>query len=94
MAPSGRPPLEPLKQVTVRHMDTGKALAWCNGIFSGDTELVESARVIHEAGEPVSLGPETYPMTNDPRGAAAAMLAACCGRGEIATDPSILTGDD
>lgn len=91
MAVTGRPPLQPLDQVTVRHLDTGRAVAWCNGVFSGDKDLARSARIIHEAGNPVSLGPESYPMTDDSRGAAAAMLAACCGRGVISTDPSVLT---
>lgn len=90
----GRPSLQPLDQVTVRHRDTGKAVAWCNGEFSGDKELVQAARTIHRAGLPVALGPDEYPMSNDSRGAAAAMLAACCGRGLIATDPSVLTGED
>lgn len=90
----GRPSLEPLDQVTVRHRDTGKAVAWCNGVFSGDKELAGAARTIHRAGIPVSLGPDEYPMTDDPRGAAAAILAACCGRGVIATDPSILSGEE
>lgn len=90
----GRPPLEPLEQVTVRHRDTGRAVSWCNGVFSGDRELAQAARTIHQAGEPVSLGPERYPMTDDSRGAAAAMLAACCGRGVVVTDPSILSGEE
>lgn len=89
-----RPPLQPLDQVTVRHRDTGKTVAWCNGVFSGDKELVQASRTIHAAGDPVFLGPDEYPMTDDSRGASAAMLAACCGRGIIATDPSILSGEE
>lgn len=92
MSATGRPPIEPLEQVTVRHLDTGKTVAWCNGVFSGDPDLARAARTIHQAGEPVPLGPEEYPVTDNSQGAAAAMLAACCGRGVIATDPSILTG--
>lgn len=94
MATVGRPPLEPLDQATVRHMDTGHAVAWCNGVFSGDKELVRASRIIHEAGEPVSLGPVEYPVTNDVQGATVAMLAACCGRGVVATGPSLLSGQD
>lgn len=90
----GRPPLEALDQVTVRHRDSGKTVAWCNGVFSGDRELARASRTIHAAGEPVSLGPDQYPMTEDARGAAAAMLAACCGRGLIATDPAVLSGQE
>lgn len=94
MATPGRPPLEPLEQVTVRHLDTGKAVSWCNGVFSGDKDLAQAARLIHTAGDPVFLGPEEYPMTDDTQGAAAAMLAACTGRGIITTDPSILSGKE
>lgn len=90
----GRPPLQPLDQVTVRHLDTGNTVAWCNGTFSGDPELTQASRAIYAAGDPVSLGPESYPMTGDSRGAAAAMLAACCGRGVIVTDPSVLSGNE
>lgn len=94
MATTGRPPLEPLEKVTVRHLDTGKAVAWVNGVFSGDKELVDASRVIHRAGDPVSIGPEEYPMTDDAKGAAAAMLAACCGRGIVVSDPSILVEEE
>lgn len=90
----GRPPIQPLEQATVRHRDTGKAVAWCNGEFSGDKELVLAARTIHRAGLPVSLGPDEYPMSNDARGAAAAMLAACCGRGVVVSDPALLSGEE
>jgi len=76
MAATGRPPLEPLEQVTVRHLDSGKTVAWCNGTFSGDPDLTQAARTIHQAGEPVALGPGTYHVTDDAQGAAAAMLAA------------------
>lgn len=91
-----RKPIAPLELVTVRHRDTGRAVSWCNGTFSGDAELVAAARAIHEAGEAgqsVSLGPVEFALTDDPRGAAAAMMAACCGRGMLITDPSVLTAD-
>lgn len=86
----GRPPITPTDVVTVRHIDTGHAVAWCNGEFSGDKELTDAARTIQEAGEPVDLGPMDFPVTDDAPGAAAAMLAACCGRGQVVDRPSIL----
>lgn len=86
----GRPSSARWPTVTVRHRDTGASVAWSDGEFGGDPELTEASREIATAGGSVVLGPATFEVTDDPRGAAAVMLAACCGRGEILNDSSVL----
>lgn len=83
MTQIGRPSSAAHPTVTVRHVDTGQVLAWSEGSFSGDGGLGEVARRIHLAGEPVRIDREMLPMTDGPQGAAAAMLAACKGRGML-----------
>lgn len=73
--------------VSVRHLDTGRAVAWCDGQFAGDPALATAADAIWWGHQPVRIGRDLYPMTNGPHGALAAMLAACRGRGEIVHGP-------
>ena len=95
MAKTGRPSTARFETVAVCHLDTDATVAWSDGQFGGDPILRDAARAIRDAAQPVTLGTTTYPMTDGPRGAAVAMLAACTGRGVIVTDPGILTeGDD
>lgn len=82
----GRPSTAKYPTVTAQHRDTGQALAWSDGEFAGDPEYLEAVRDIHAAGDPVELGTVTYPVDDTPAGAAAAMLAAFCGRGVLVDD--------
>lgn len=84
MAPTrGRPSTATYPTVVAQHRDTGQTIAWSDGHFGGDPTFSQAARNIFDAAEPVDLGPVTLPITNDPAGAAAAMLAALCGRGVL-----------
>lgn len=83
MPAPGRPSSATHPTVAVRHLDTGQAVAWAEGEFSGDGMLGHDARAILRAGESVRFGHDRFPMTDGPHGAAAAMLAACRGRGVI-----------
>lgn len=79
----GRPPLDPdALVVTVRHLDTGKAVAWCDGVFSGDKDLAEAARVLYDLPSPMPLGGDMVSTAAGPDGALAAMMLACGERGE------------
>lgn len=90
MARTGRPSSAVHAVVTVRHRDTGHAVAWSDGTFGGDPELVSAARAIAAAPDRVLLGSRAYEMDGTPAAAAAAMLAAACGRGVLVSDLSIL----
>lgn len=85
----GRPTTADHPVVTVRHVDTGATIAWSDGHFAGDRNLTARARIL------ATLTPDDNPNTvrigmdnltagfDTPEHAAAAMLAACGGRGII-----------
>lgn len=85
----GRPTSAEHPTITVTHRDTGKAIAWSDGEFAGDPDLLRLARIIRDGGEPVRVGPVLIHLDSSPAAAAAIMLAACGHRG-ILSHPDVL----
>lgn len=82
----GRPSSARYPTITVRHLDTGEAIAWSDGVFVGARGLVDLARLFADAATVLPLSP-TGPFLpagdSEPLAAAVAMLAACRDRGVI-----------
>jgi hypothetical protein len=77
--------------IVVVHRDTAAAIAWSDGVFAGDGDLVGRARMAAQAEyltphAPVACGDTT------PAAAAAAMLDACRGRGKLLTPTTAIAG--
>lgn len=93
----GRPSSATHPVVAVTHLDTGHSVAWSDGVFAGDPELVDAARIAAAAHVPVRVGPRGRLATtgdDTPLAAAVSMLDACGGRGVIdtPTDPEQIPG--
>lgn len=86
-ARGGRPRKDQHPVCSVRHTDTGRAVAFCNGIFSGDPDLRGIAEAAYRSGATVHLGNQRVTVEQTDRGAIYAMLAACSGRGVIVESP-------
>lgn len=82
---AGRPSSADYELVVVRDRDTGNTVAWSDGHFAGDGPLKRRARAVMSRGGSVLINEGAYPLTDDARGAAIAMLFACRGRGVIVT---------
>lgn len=93
----GRPSSAAHPTVAVTHLDTGKAIAWTDGLFAGDPDLVRSAEQLAAVALEVRVGARGQLVTtgsDSPLAAAATMLDVCGGRGIIAVpaDPEEIPG--
>jgi hypothetical protein len=65
------------------NVDTGHAIGWSDGVFSGDAVLVKAALLaarIRSITQLTPTSPTVVAATDSPEGAAAAMLLAAPGR--------------
>lgn len=91
----GRPSTATHPTMVAVHLDSGRSVAWSDGVFAGDPGLVAASRSAAEAAVPVRLtpvGPIVTANDSTPDGAMAAMLYIYPGRMMMQTTPPILDG--
>lgn len=92
----GRPSTGQYPVIRAYHIDTGDAIAWSDGVFAGNADLVKIARRVAESEETVGLtptGPFVKAGADTPDRAAAAMLMARPGRMILLDTPPALRGN-
>ncbi len=82
--------------VTVRIAGEARAVAWSDGVFAGDAELVAWAKALADAGELIDVAPPggyARAGSTNRQEAMVAMLGAAKGRGLVVEqDPSLWEG--